>query len=115
MAKPQLEDLARAGARARLIEIEEERVALLGMFPELRGGRAPRKATASGRANGSSPARPARTRKGMSAEARKAVGERMKAYWAAKRAEKTGKQGDTGVLADAAAPRKAGRKQGRKK
>lgn len=62
-------------------EIQEEQQALLKMFPELRE---------SGRCT-------------MSAAQRKAVGERMKAYWAVQRASKANGAGE------------AGRKQGRKK
>jgi hypothetical protein len=112
MTKPQIQELARFGAEARLKALREEQAALLKMFPELGRGRRGRKAS-----NGGSPrvAAPTRGRRGMSAQARKAVGARMKAYWAAKRAEKAA--GGENGQAEAAArgtPRKAGRRGGRK-
>jgi hypothetical protein len=88
MIKPQLQDLARVGAKARLDEIDNERDALLKMFPDLRQA-AERRPSDASRGKGPSPATQARARRGgMSPEARKAQGLRMKAYWAAKRAEK---------------------------
>jgi hypothetical protein len=81
MTSSQLQEYARFGAQARLQAIEEERNAIVRAFPDF--GRA------SGTSNGaSSPA--TRGRKGMSPAQRKAVGARMKAYWANRRAEKAG-------------------------
>lgn len=88
---------ARAGARARLAELQEEASAIYREFPDLRpagharpsrGGSAASNQTevpaeAPGRAT-----RRRRKRKPMTTAQRKAVGERMKKYWAArKRAE----------------------------
>jgi hypothetical protein len=70
------------GAQARLQAIDEEWNAILRAFPALRTGRTP--ASTNG-----SPAPAGRTRSGCPAQ-RKAVGERMKAYWAKRRAEKAG-------------------------
>lgn len=114
---PNLKELAKVGAQARLNELATERDALVKMFPELKAGAKRGRKAAN---NGSpAPAKPARKRKGMSAEARKAQGDRMRAYWAARRAEKAGAEG---AQADASSngtahksARKAGRKQGRKK
>jgi hypothetical protein len=79
MTSSQLQEFARFGAQARLQAIEEERNAIMRAFPDL--GRS------SGTSNGaSSPS--TRGRKGMSPSQRKAVGERMKAYWAKRRGEK---------------------------
>jgi hypothetical protein len=79
MTSSQLQEFARFGAQARLQAIEEERNAIIRAFPDL--GREP------GTSNGSSsPA--TRGRKGMSPSQRKAIGERMKAYWAKRRGEK---------------------------
>jgi hypothetical protein len=79
----QMQELARVGAQARLRAIDEERSAILRAFPAL----GPRRMPASN--NGSSaPAR--RTGKSMSPAQRRAVGERMKAYWAKRRGEKAG-------------------------
>jgi hypothetical protein len=110
MTKPQIQELARFGAEARLNALQEEQAALLAMFPELRGERRGRKPS-----NGSAPkaAPPARKRKRMSAAQRKAVGARMKAYWAAKRAEKAG-EGGQAEAGNGATSRKSGRKGGRK-
>jgi hypothetical protein len=76
----QIHELARVGAQARLGAIESERKAILQVFPTL-GSR-----PAASRIG--SPAPAGRTRRGMSPSQRKAVGKRMKAYWASRRAEK---------------------------
>jgi hypothetical protein len=81
MTSSQLQEYARFGAQARLQAIEEERSAIVAAFPDL--GRS------SGRTNGTS-SRSTRGRKGMSPSHRKAVGVRMKAYWAKRRGEKAG-------------------------
>ena len=115
MTKPQLHELARFGAEARLKALQEEQAALLAMFPELGWRRRGRRLSNGG----PKAAAPARRRKGMSDEARKAVGERMRAYWAARRAEKaTGESGQAGAAAGSTSRksgRKAGRRQKRKK
>jgi hypothetical protein len=89
--------LARLGAQTRIAELVEEIDALLEAFPDLGQEPArpvaaaatdknlskPRRPTASASASAQTDAAPAtRTRKPMSAAAKKAVGERMKAYWA---------------------------------
>jgi hypothetical protein len=90
--------LARVGARARLAELAAEMDAIRAAFSDL-GGTPPKKrgrpatnVTVHSAANGTmespeaeeqTPVR--RGRKPMSAAAKKAVGERMKAYWAARR------------------------------
>ena len=79
---------ALAGAQARLAEISLELEAIRRAFPELRqngsrGVRTRRSAVTAG----DEPTSPApRRRSTMSAAQRKAVGERMKKYWAARRA-----------------------------
>jgi hypothetical protein len=65
--------LAQEGARLRLRQIAEEEHAICQIFPQL--------------TNGTS----ARTTRGMSSAQRKAVGERMRAYWAKRRAEQAKK------------------------
>src|SRR5215207_7968718 len=81
MTSSQMQEFARFGAQARLQAIEEERRAIVEAFPDL--GRS------SGSTNGAfSPPTPGR--KGMSPSQRRAVGERMKAYWAKRRGEKAG-------------------------
>jgi hypothetical protein len=74
--------LARVGAAARLAELERERAVLLRAFPDLR--RDVRDVTDDAPAA----ARPKRRRRGMSAAARKAVSNRMKKYWAERRAKR---------------------------
>jgi hypothetical protein len=81
MTSSQLQEYARFGAQARLQAIEEERRAIVRAFPDL--GRA------SGRTNGASTPSVS-GRKGMSPSQRRAVGERMKAYWAKRRGETAG-------------------------
>ena len=92
MTRSQLMEYARFGAQARLQAIEEERSAIVQAFPDL--GRV------SGGSNGAS-APATRGRKSMSPSQRKAVSERMKAYWAKRRGEKAGIEGaDTQTTAD---------------
>ena len=69
--------------------IADERQAILQMFPELADRAAPARRASS------SAATPTRKRLGMSAAERKAVGTRMKAYWAKRRAEKAGGEAAT--------------------
>jgi hypothetical protein len=77
----QLRRLARLGAVARLEQLRQEEAAIRAEFPELFGrGR---------RENGGVAAAPPRaSRRRMSAEARKAVSERMRKYWAERRRSK---------------------------
>ena len=75
----QLRRLARLGAVARLEQLRQEEAAIRAEFPELFGrGR---------QAGNGAPkaAAPKRKRSKMSAEARKAVSERMRKYWADRR------------------------------
>jgi hypothetical protein len=92
----QLRRLARLGAMARLEQIREEEAAIRAEFPELfAGSRGGRKQPRGGRAAGADGARTAarrrRRRSPMSAAARKAVGERMRKYWAERRKAKGAK------------------------
>ena len=104
-----MKDFARRGAEARLAELNQEIEAIHQAFPDLRqgqGGRGARKVVINheeqstagrvGRGVGrrqsiDGPGGPARKRR-MSAAQRKAVGERMKKYWAARRAESAAKK-----------------------
>lgn len=77
----QLRRLARLGAMARLDQLRQEEAAIRAEFPELFGrGAAARKATGAGGRR--------RRRGNMSAAARKAVSERMRKYWAERRAKR---------------------------
>ncbi|MBI4477539.1 MAG: hypothetical protein HY654_10220 [Acidobacteria bacterium] len=91
--------LARLGAEARLAELEREREAIFGLFPDLSGARRRRRPTAA-------PARRGRGRV-MSAAERRAVSLRMKKYWAERR------RGGAGRTAASTAPAKA--RRGRRK
>jgi hypothetical protein len=74
--------LARLGAQARLTELHQEIHDIERAFPDLRRRPMPRPAASSEtRKHSSTP----RKRRSMTAAARKAVGERMKKYWAARR------------------------------
>ena len=107
-----MRDLARAGAEARLAALRAEEAALLAAFPGLRS-RSPRR-PASGEAATSASTRQASRgrRRRMSAAQRKAVGARMRAYWAARRAEKAASPESTG---DGQTTRAKGRKRARAK
>jgi hypothetical protein len=89
--------LARLGAIARLKELEDEASAIRRMFPGLKkiAEKAPRPAS-------DTPAPRRRRRSRMSAEARLAARERMRAYWAAKKRE--GQAADEAGAASDAAP-----------
>ena len=75
----QLRRLARLGAIARLEQLKQEEAAIRAEFPELFG----RGRRATTEADTAKPAR--RRRRKMSSEARKAVSERMRKYWADRR------------------------------
>lgn len=78
---------ARKGAAARLEELAGERTAIFREFPQLRRqGGARAGGTQAPAEEESSPAPTRRRRNGMSPAQRKAVGERMRRYWAARRA-----------------------------
>ena len=64
------------GAKARLAEMEQERLRIFAAFPELGPG------SRSVAGSSTEPSQPGRRR--MSAEARRQASERMKAYWAKK-------------------------------
>jgi hypothetical protein len=113
MTKPQIQELARVGAQARLQALEDERRSLLALFPELKDARRDGRS-----ANGAAPvakAAPARRRKRMSAAARKALSERMSAYWAARRAAKTERGDGAQPSGSSAGSARRGTARGRRK
>jgi len=86
LSRSEMLRLARAGAQARVIELRQELESLYRSFPDLRGGgRAPRHDSAGVRKQ-RSPRGAARKARGWTAAQRRAVAERMKRYWAARRA-----------------------------
>ena len=82
---------ARLGAQSRLAELQNEMNAILAAFPDLRGGgtgsRGGRRRAAPSSAEGAGPdgAVRRRRRKPMTAAQKRAVGIRMKKYWAERR------------------------------
>jgi hypothetical protein len=110
-----MQDLARVGAEARLEALRAEQAALLAAFPDLRGSSSAQ--TREARATqGAAPTRGAGKRRGgMSPAQRKAVGERMRAYWAARRAEKSGATSGQSAGEEGRAKKTRGRKRGRRK
>jgi hypothetical protein len=98
LTREELQRLARLGAKSRLEELRREEAAIRQAFPDLVGGRAGRAGSAGQRGRGgrrqaadasdAAPTRRRRRRSNMSAAARKAVSERMKKYWAARRKDK---------------------------
>jgi hypothetical protein len=87
------------GAVARLLELEAEAAAIRKAFPGVK------KAQTVAPASAGPLAKPkTKKRKKMSAEARKAIGDRMKAYWAAKRQAQTLGQPASDAKADAPTP-----------
>jgi hypothetical protein len=94
LSRSELQRLARLGAQARLEELRQEEAAIRAAFPDLfRGG--PRRGRRPGRAGGAdqdaeanSASGTRRRRRTMSPAQRRAVSERMKRYWAARRRSK---------------------------
>ena len=86
LSQVELKRLARLGAQARLEQIDAERRAILRAFPGLslapaRGGQA---APAAGH-DEAKPKKKARKRRKMTAAEKKAVSDRMKKFWAARK------------------------------
>jgi len=93
LTKFDLKQYAKRGAEARITELNSELEAIYGAFPDLRKGPGARRGRPAKvvvnheeQATGSSPAGVRRRRRKMSAAQKKAVGLRMKAYWAARKA-----------------------------
>lgn len=84
LSRNDLQRLARLGAKARLEELRSEEAAIRKAFPDLFGRRAGRAAAGGGGRRG---------RRRMSADARRAVSERMTKYWAARRKAKAKEKG----------------------
>lgn len=84
ISREQLLALARAGAGARVKELQAELDAILRTFPELRTAAGRRAATKA--APAAAPAAAAKAR-AWSAADRKAVSQRMKKYWASRKAQ----------------------------
>jgi hypothetical protein len=82
VTRAELHEFDRAGAQVRLQAISEEQAAIIRKFPHFRS------ATASSLDGAGPVAHRARKRRRMSAAQRKAVGRRMRAYWANRRAAK---------------------------
>jgi len=77
LTSDQLRDLARRGAVERLRELRDEKTQIEALLGD---------ATSGPTSNGRPPtAAPARRRRRMSAAQRRAVGARMRKYWAARR------------------------------
>lgn len=88
IAQAELRELALVGARARLLTLRTEIASLVRLFPELGRG----SVTGGGAAPGVTKRRKKPGRKHpMSAAERKAVSERMRKYWAERRAAKSKK------------------------
>ena len=86
-----MKEYARRGAQARVAELQQELEAIYGAFPELRSGGRQQRSTSTAATNGLAerPSSGARRRPSrMTATQRKAVSERMRKYWAARRAER---------------------------
>lgn len=83
MSKSPQPSEVRTWAVNRLSELNQERAALLQLFPGLERG-----ATVTVPRPARGPAAPVRRRGNMSAAARRAVSKRMKRYWAERRKQK---------------------------
>ena len=81
-----IQQLARVGALARVNELKAEIAEIERAFPDLTGGRRPGRPRATATpTDATAPVAKKRTRKPMTAAQKKAVGERMRKYWAARR------------------------------
>ena len=91
-----IQQYARMGAQTRLAELRAEIAQIERAFPDLGPRRGPRRRPAAAPSatantdngqtvNPDQPVARKRKRRGMSAAQRKAVGERMRRYWAARR------------------------------
>ena len=88
IAREELLRLARSGAVARLKELNAELDSIYTVFPDLREGAAPARVSAPAKApKPKAAARGGQANRAWSAAARKAVSERMKRYWAGRRAK----------------------------
>ena len=81
VSRSDLLKLARTGAERRLSELQSEIASLIRLFPDLRGSRSGGRGRAA--KSGSS-----RRRRGWNAAQRKAAADRMRKYWAARKAKK---------------------------
>ncbi len=79
-----LKNYARVGAQARLAELQQEMDEIVRAFPELRSASRGRRGKVAASPS-TVTARGRRRRKPMTAAQRKAVGTRMKKYWAERR------------------------------
>jgi hypothetical protein len=84
IADIELRSLALVGARARLAALQGELASLLATFPELRSARGAKAAAEGSFLRRNKPGR----KHPMSAAEKKAVSERMRKYWAERRAGK---------------------------
>jgi hypothetical protein len=82
LSQDQLSHLTRLGARIRLAEIKQERVALMAILNGAAKAVRPTRTTSAS----AEPVRHRRRRAKWTAAQRQAVSERMTKYWAAKRA-----------------------------
>ena len=87
IAREELLRLARSGAVSRLKELNAELDSIYSVFPDLKEGAAPAKASAKAPAAKAAARSGGQANRAWSAAARKAVSERMKRYWAARRAK----------------------------
>ena len=82
LSRDQLSYLTRIGARIRLAEIKQERAALIAIVNGSASAARPTRTTAAS----TEPVRHRRRRAKWTAAQRKAVSERMRKYWAGRRA-----------------------------
>jgi hypothetical protein len=114
MKSTDLRRYALAGAEARLLEIAREAAAIYRAFPELRDAQPVSAQTGSRTPDIENGPRTLK-RKRMSAARRKAVGERMRKYWAERRrAEGTTRRGAASGAASKPAAAKRARKSGKR-
>lgn len=87
LSKAELTRLARLGAASRLDQLEAERRSILRAFPELALGTARQGQSGAAAVKGAqgTPKKKARKRRKMTAAEKKAVSERMKKFWAARK------------------------------
>ena len=89
ISRVELLRLARAGAVSRLKELNAELDSIYAVFPDMKQGATRARVSTAAKAPAAKAAAPSggQANRAWSAAARKAVSERMKRYWAARRAK----------------------------
>jgi hypothetical protein len=92
LSRNELLRLARVGAQARVRELRAEIDTIVKSFPDLRRGGRSTRGFAEADRHGTRKRGRAKTRRGWTAAQRKEAAERMRKYWAGRKANKNSKK-----------------------